>query len=155
MRTQHGDTRYELAKGPDVSLLRIAFRFIEPIPASDTFGESDWKIKREAVDGVNAIRVLAGYESPIGTLDPEQARAYWFDADGKLLKTYFNGIETRRSDFQNFDGAQVARQIQVFRNGQLAMLIRVTELSQARTLPENTFDLHGHEWQRAFTSEMR
>lgn len=155
VRTQHGDKRYELAKGPDVSLLRFVLRAIEPIPAADTFVESDWKIKRDPVGGINAIRVLAGYESPNGNLDPEQARAYWFDADGKLLKTYFNGIETRRSDFKSFGGTQVAQQIMVFRNGELAMLIRVTELASAGTLPDNIFDLRGNEWQRAFTSEMR
>lgn len=155
VRTQHGDKRYELAKGPDVALLRFVLRAIEPIPASDSFVESDWKIKRDVVDGANTIRVLAGYESPSGKLDPEQARAYWFDADSNLLKTYFTGIETQRSDFRAFNGAQVAQQIKAFRNGELAMLINVTELSPAGTVPENTFDLHGHEWQPAFTSEMR
>jgi hypothetical protein len=155
VRTQHGDKHYELAKGPDVPLLRFVLKAIEPIPASDTFVESDWKIKRDTVDGVGTIRVLAGYESPEGKLDPEQARAYWFDADGKLLKTYFSGIETQRSDFKDFNGGQMARQIKALRNGGLAMVIDITELSPAGTLPESTFELHGHEWQRAFTSEMR
>lgn len=155
VRTQHGGKRYELAKGPDVPLLRFVLRILEPIPASDTFVESDWKIKRDTVDGVGAIRVLAGYESPEGELDPEQARAYWFDADGKLLKTYLSGIEGQRSDFKTFNGAQVARQIKVFGDGGLAMLINITDLSPARTLPKDVFDLRGHEWQRAFTSEMR
>ncbi len=155
VRAQHDDKRYELARGPDVALLRIVLRVVEPIPANDTFVESDWKIKRDSVDGVSAIRVLAGYESPSGALDPEQARAYWFDANGRLLKTYFTGIETQRSDFADFIGAQVAHEIKVFHNGALAMVIHVTEVSPAGTVPEKTFELHGHEWQRAFTSEMR
>jgi len=35
------------------------------------------------------------------------------------------------------------------------MLIRVTEMSAAATIPENIFDLRGHEWKRAFTDEVR
>jgi hypothetical protein len=31
--------------------------------------------------------VLAGYESSEGKLDPDQARGYWFDDSGSLLKT--------------------------------------------------------------------
>lgn len=155
VRTRHGSKRYELVKGPDAALLRLVLKVIEPIPAIDTFTESDWKVKRDAVDGMNTIRVLAGYESPSGAPDPEQARAFWFDDTGKLVKVFFSGLETQRSDFEDFGGMQVAHQIKVFRNGALAMLIHVTEVTSAGTVSESAFELHGHEWQRAFTSEMR
>jgi hypothetical protein len=82
---------------------------VEPIPAIDTFWEGDWKIKRDMVDGVGTIRVLAGYEGPNGSLDPEHSRGYWFDESGRLLKTYSAGLETQRSDFQSFGDVQVAR----------------------------------------------
>ena len=155
VRTRHGETRYLLAEGPDAGLLRLVLRSIEPIPAADTFVESDWRMKRDPVDGVKTIRVLAGYESPDGVLDPEHARGYWFDESGKLLKTYFVGIETRRAEFEQFGGVYVAHTIRLLHNGALGMLIKVTQISAAGALPENTFELHGHEWKRVFTDEAR
>jgi hypothetical protein len=155
VRARHGETRYLLSEGPDAGLLRMVLKAMEPIPAIDTFVESDWRIKRDTVDDVKTIRVLAGYESPDGTLDPEQARGYWFDQNGKLVKTLLRGFETRRLDFQEFDGAQIAHNIRVLHNNALGMLIRVTDISAAGTLAENTFDLPGHKWTRAFTDEVR
>jgi hypothetical protein len=155
VRARHGETRYRLSEGPDAELLRLVLKAIEPIPAIDTFVESDWRIKRDTVDGVKTVRVLAGYESPDGTLDPEQARGYWFDESGKLVKTYFRGMEMQRLEFADFGGAQVAHKIRVFYKGSLGMLIRVIEVSAAGTVPENTSELPGHEWKRAFTDEVR
>jgi hypothetical protein len=155
VRARHGETCYLLSEGPDAGLLSLVLKAIEPIPAIDTFVESDWRIKRETVDGAKTIRVLAGYESPEGTLDAEHARGYWFDENGKLVKTYFQGMETQRLEFAEFSGAQVAHKIKVFHNGALGMLIRVTEVSAAGTVPDNTFKLSGHEWKRAFTDEVR
>ncbi len=128
---------------------------VEPIPAIDTFVESDWRIKRDPVGGVQAVRVLAGYESPEGKLDPEQARGYWFDDSGLLLKTYLGGVETDWSDFKDFSGFKVARQIDVRKDGRLGMRIRVTEVAPGASLPASNFEVKGHEWQRAFTAEER
>lgn len=127
---------------------------MEPIPAIDTLVESDWRIKRDTVDGIETVRVLSGYESPQGTF-AEHTRGYWFDENGKLMKTYFSGIETRRSDFADFGGVQVAHTIQVFQNSVLGMAIHVTEVSPVGNLPEGTFILKGHEWKRTFTGEVR
>jgi len=84
---QRGDDRQEpiytsqawrkalpVIRSPDAGVLRVVLKAMEPIPAIDTFVESDWRMKWDTVDGVKTIRVLAGYESPDGTLDPEQAR---------------------------------------------------------------------------------
>jgi hypothetical protein len=155
LRTRNGDKRYELAEGPDVGLLRFVFKTVEPIPATDTFVESDWRIKRENVNGVDAIRVLAGYESPEGKLDPEQARGYWFDNSGLLLKTYLSGMETVWSHFEDFTSLKVARQIDVLRDGKLAARVSITGIAPAGTVTEGDFVLKGHEWQRAFTAEER
>jgi hypothetical protein len=155
VRARHGETRYLLAEGPEVGLLRLVLKAVEPIPATDTFVESDWRIKRDNVDGVKVIRVLAGYESPEGVLDPEHARGYWFDENGKLLKTYFSGIETRRMDFAEFAAVQIARQIAVSHNGAVGLIIRVTDVSPNVDVPERQFDLPGHEWKREFTDEVR
>ncbi len=155
VRSRNGDKRYLLAEGPDASLLQLVLKMTEPIPAIDTFTESDWKIKRDKVGGVDTIRVLTGYENPDGELDPVHARGYWFDDTGRLVKTYFMGIETQRSDFEDFGGAEIAHRIEVLHNGALGMLIRITQVSAAGTVPANTFELRGHVWTRAFTEEVR
>jgi hypothetical protein len=155
IRARHGEKRYLLSEGRDAGVLRMVLKAMEPIPAIDTFVESDWRMKRDTVDGVKTIRVLAGYESPDGELDPEQARGYWFDDSGKLVKTYFRGVETRRINFKDFGGVAIAHEIRVLHEHQLGMLIRVTGVSAAATIPDNNFDLRGHEWKRAFTDEVR
>ncbi len=155
VRSRSGDKGYVLAEGPDAALLRLVFGILEPIPATDTFVESDWRIKRDSVNGARTVRVLAGYESPEGKLDPEQARGYWFDDTGMLVKTYLGGLETRRSEFEDFSGVKTARRIDVLRDEKLAMRIRVTEISPAGTMPAKTFEVPGHEWTRAFTAEVR
>ena len=154
VRSRNGEKTYQFAEGEDAAI-RFVLKTIEPIPAIDTFTESDWKIKRDTVDGTQTVRVLAGYESPEGNLDPEQARAYWFDNSGSLLKTYFKGIETRRSEFADFAGVKISHRVDALKNGALAMRISVTEVSPAGTMPTKTFEVHGHEWTRAFTDEVR
>ncbi len=155
VRAKHGEKRYEFAEGPDAPLLRLLMKAMEPIPAIDTFVESDWSIRPDTVGGMKTVRVLAGYESPDGTLDPQHARAYWFDETGKLVKSYYLGIEIRRSEFEGFGGVEIARHIELLKNGNLGMLIRVIQVSPVGTVPKNNFDLSGHEWTRAFTDEVR
>lgn len=155
VRTRHGDTWYELAEGPDAPLLRLVFQLIEPIPAMDTFVESDWRIKRDTVGGVKTVRVLSGYEAPDGTLDPEHARGFWFDEDGNLQKTYFMGLESRRYDFRSFNGAEIPQVTRVIQDDNQVMWIHVTQVAAASNIPESIFKLPGHEWTRAFTSEVR
>jgi len=104
---------------------------------------------------LKTVRVLSGYESPDGGLDPEHARGYWFDDSGKLVKTYYLGMETRWSQFEKFGDVEIARQINVLRNGGVAMLIHVTEIESLGDVPAGTFELPGHEWTRAFTDEVR
>ena len=99
--------------------------------------------------------MLSGYESPEGKLDPEHARGFWFDPSGVLVKTFFDGVETRRGDLQDFKGTKVAHRIDVLKDDKLAMHIQVTEIIPAGTVPKNTFELKGHEWTKAFTAEVR
>lgn len=155
MRSRNGEKTYQLEEGQDAAILRFVLKVLEPIPAIDTFTESDWRIKRDTVNEVRTVRVLTGYESPDGQLDPEQARGYWFDDAGLLVKTYFKGIETQRLDLEEFAGVKVARRIDVLKAGKLGMQIRVTEVLPAASLPAKIFEVHGHEWTRAFTDEVR
>lgn len=156
VRSRNGEKTYQFAEGPETGLLRLVLRAMEPIPAIDTFTESDWRIKRDTVDGVRTVRVVAGHESPDGKLDPEQSRGYWFDDSGLLLKNHFNGIEMQRAEFQDFEGVRIAHRIDLWKNGGLGVRIRVTEVSSAdRAMPGRDFEVRGHEWKRAFTDEVR
>jgi hypothetical protein len=155
IRSRHGDDRYQLVEGPDEWLVRLALRAMEPIPAMDTFIESDWKIKRDMTGGAKTIRVLTGYESPEGKLDAEHARGYWFDESGKLVKTYYLGMETHRSKFEDFSGVEIPHEIEVLTNGDLGMLIEVQKIVPAGELPDTEFVVSGHKWNRAFTDEAR
>ena len=155
IRTQNGDTRYRTWDGPDAGLLLFLMRVLEPIPALDTFVESDWRMNRENVADIPAVRVLTGYESPEGKLDPDHARGFWFDANGRLVRAYFLATDIRLSQFEPFGAAQVARQIRIFRNGALVLTIQVSDLTAQSNFPASTFELPGHEWQRAFTDEVR
>lgn len=155
IRTGSGEQRYQLAEGPDSGILRLILKVMEPIPAVDSFVESDWKIKRDTIGEQSTFRLLAGYESPAGKLDPQQARAYWFNERGLLLRTYFKGVETRRSDFEAFGNFQVATSIEVLLPGGGSIPIHVTDVSAAEALPSDTFKLPGHQWTRAFTDETR
>ena len=153
VRTQHGEKRYMLSEGPDANLLKMVLRFLEPIPAIDTFTESDWHMKRDTVDGIKTVRVAVGTEKPDGSLD--NARGYWFDDSGKLVKSYTGGIETDWSEFAEFSGVQIARKLRVLKGNDLVMLITVTDVAPAGTVPAETFELRKHEWTRAFTDEVR
>jgi hypothetical protein len=155
VRSRNGDKRYLTADGPDAALLRIVLIDMEPIPAIDTFVESDWRIKRNTVDGIATIRVARGYESPYGIPDAKQFTGYWFDKAGQLVKTYGNGLETRRANFVDFNGANVARRVDVLSGGKLGMRIDVTDLGPAGTVDPGVFALKGHDWVRQFTSEVR
>jgi hypothetical protein len=155
VRSRNGEKTYQLAEGQDTPMLKVVLRAMEPIPAIDTFVESDWRIKRDAVNSVPTVRVLTGYESPEGNLDPEQVRGYWFDDTGLLVKTYFKGIETQRSQVDDFAGVKIARLIDVLKDGKLGTQIRVIEVSPVGPVPAKTFELHGHEWTRALTDEVR
>jgi len=152
LRSREGEKTYQLAEGEDTGILRFVTKALEPIPAIDTFVESDWRIKRDTVNGVATVRVLTGYESPEGKLDTH-ARGYWFDEAGLLVKTYFNGAETQRLDPEDYGGIKVTRRIDVLKDGKLAMRISITEISA--TVSEKDFKVPGHEWARAFTDEVR
>ena len=149
VRSRSGDKRYRLVEGGQANLVQLILKIMEPIPAIDTFVESDWKIKRDSVDGLPAVRVLTGYESPEGKFDP-QVRGFWFDPTGSLVKTYFKQVETRRAEFQDLDGVRVAHRIDVLRDGLLVMRIKVTEILPAGDVPDSRFRLPGHEWERIF-----
>lgn len=154
-RARNGEKRYQLAEGPDAGLLKMVFKLMEPIPALDTFVESDWRMKREDIGGVSTVRVAVGPEDASGKMVEGNSRAFWFDSDGRLVQVVTAGVQIERSDFAAFDGAQVARSIEVRAKGGLAMLIKVGDLQERGDVPKGGFILKGHEYTRQFTDEVR
>jgi hypothetical protein len=154
VRTRDGDKTYTKEEGPDVALLRLVLRLIEPIPSMDTFVESDWRMTREPTNDVSYVRVASGYESPTTGL-AAQSRAYWFDPFGRLVKTHIAGVETQMSNFEAFDGKQVARLLQVRVGDALAMQVRVSDIKSASNVSNDEFHLHGTPSPKAFTDEVR
>jgi hypothetical protein len=153
-RCRNGEKWYLLATGPDSPALQIVLKAIEPIPAADTFVESDWRINRQNIGGRSLVRVATGHESNEGVLDA-RSRGLWFDSDGLLVRSHFNGLDTVQFQFQDFHGVEIPRHIRILSNGQLAMHIDITGIEPAANLPTTAFTLAGHEWKRQFTDEAR
>jgi len=154
-RSQHGEKRYQLEDGPDVPILKLVFQFMEPLPSIEPYEEPDWHIKREIIDGVNAVRLFAGSVLQDGTPEPGRSRVFWFNDSGVLLRANFAALESQRSDFVTYQNTQVARRIILTKDGKTAMIIEVKEINPAGDFPDRTFEIPGHEWRRAFTAEVR
>lgn len=155
-RSRNGRKLYRLADGPDAALLQYVLTAMEPIPATDAeFVESDWRVTRDTVDGAPATRVASGRENKDGTPDPKEFLGFWFDDAGQLVKTYENGLETRRSDFFEYSGVKVARRVEVSTKGEVGMRIVVTALGPAGKVDSHLFTIKGHGWSREYTTEVR
>ena len=155
VRSQSGDKHYVLSEGPEAGLLRLVMLIVEPIPAADTMTESDWRIQRDAINGLKTIRVFRGPEGPNGELDPKTSQGYWFDESGQLVKTYASNLEIRPSGITPYEDVEMPRQIEVITGGKLGIRFTVTDIRSADPTLSKTLVLKGHEWQRAFTSETR
>ena len=129
---------------------------VEPIPAGDTMTESDWRIKRDTVDSVMTIRVFRGPEGPNGELEAGRSQGFWFDETGQLVKSYTgSGLDIRPLSVEVYGGVQVPRRINVLKDGKLALQLNVKEIVPADLAAAKSFKIKGHEWQRAFTAEVR
>lgn len=156
VRSQDGKKRYRVAEGPDAALLQFVLAAMEPLPATDAlFTEQDWKTKRDVVDGMALTRVSTGRENADGTPDPKEFYGFWFDDAGQLVKSYGNGLETRRMDFSDFNGVKVARKVEILIGGKVGMRIDVTELGPAGKVDGHMFQVKGHGWVREYTFEVR
>ena len=112
-------------------------------------------MRRDVLDGTETVRVAAGYESQSGAPDPQHFTGYWFDDDGRLVRSYRLGIETRQMAFAAANGVDVARRVEVRIQDKLEMIIEVTGFGPTGTVDPGLFVLKGHEWVRQFTAEMR
>jgi outer membrane lipoprotein-sorting protein len=155
VKSQSGDKRYVLEEGTESGLLRLVMQLLEPIPAEDTMTESDWRIKRDDLDGLKTIRVFRGPEGSNGELEPGKSQGYWFDESGYLVKSYTAGYEIRPSAQEDYGGVQVPRRIDVLQDGKVGLRVIVNDIRPADPAATKSFKLKGHEWQRAFTAEVR
>jgi hypothetical protein len=154
IRSQSGDKRFLLAEGAESGALRTVMMLLEPIPAEDTMTESDWWIRRDTVDGVKAIRVYRG-EGKNGEVTPATSQAYWFDDSGHLIKAYASGFEIRPSNSAAYNGVLIARQIDVLKDGKVGLRFSLKGIESPSPEAAKSLKLKGHEWQRAFTGEVR
>lgn len=155
VRSQDGAKRYRAEDGSDATILRTIVHLMEPIPAIDTFTESDWRIKRETIDGTPAIRLARGPEDANGKMELGNSGAFWFNKGGILLQAITSGLEVRRKDFADFDGVQVAKHLEVYTGSGLAAIVEVKELIGDQ-VPKTKFALGGaQEYKRQFTDEVR
>jgi hypothetical protein len=155
VRSRNGKKRYRLDGGPDAALLQFVLTAMEPIPASDSVRESQWTIKPDVADGVATAGVTRGKLNANGSPDSGDFEGYWFDDSGQLVKTYLNALQTRRSDFEDFNGVHVARRIEVILGGKVGMRIDVTALEPAGNVDSHIFTIKRHDWIREATSEAR
>jgi len=155
VRTMTGEKNYLISEGPNAALLRLVMGFIEPIPSVETMTESDWRIKRETINGTKTIRVFRGPEGPNGELDPGYSNGYWFDEQGRLVKSYTQGFEINQLNVEAYNGVDLARQIDVLQGGKLVMRVVVKEIGPTDAEAAKDFKLKGHESQHIFTAETR
>jgi len=120
-----------------------------------TMTESDWRIRRDTLDGAKTIRVFRGPEGPNGELEAGKSQGYWFDDAGDLVKSYTSGFEIRLTAEADYDGVHVARRVEVLKDGKLGMRVSVKDIGSTDPAAAKDFKLKGHEWERAFTSEVR
>jgi hypothetical protein len=71
------------------------------------------------------------------------------------VKTYSNGLVTRRLKFADFDGIKVAQLVQVLTEGMVGMQIEVTELGPGGPVDAHLFTIKRHDWDGPYTDEMR
>jgi hypothetical protein len=152
-RSRRGDHYYREVDGSDARVLQLVMTMLEPIPADDTMTESDWRIRRDPANGTD-IRVMRGPEKPDGTPDVN-SEAFWFAADGHLLKSYSSGFDIVANDAEPFAGMQIARTILVGNAGRLAMRISVTQIAAPAQDVAKSIPIKGHDWQRSFTADQR
>lgn len=155
IRSRNGKKFYRIDEGPDAALLQFVLTAMEPIPAAGAVTDSDWRVRTDRIDGAAATRVARGLEGPDGTPDKQEFEGYWFDETGQLLKSYLNGLQTRRSGFEDFGGVKVARNIEVLLGGKVGMKLNVTQVGPAGTVDQSIFTIKGHTWTRLYTSEVR
>jgi len=158
VRSLDGEQQYLLLDGTNAGAARMVLLLVEPIPAADTMTESDWRLKRDDVNGTTAVRVMRGDETPGIALDPKKDNAYWFDEHGHLLQAYTGKLAVSYLDSQNFEGEGVPREILgKTSSGGVAFRLDVDEVKalDPSSLPKNEFKLGGHEWKRQFTAEVR
>ncbi len=155
VRSRVGDQQYRLEEGGSSKVLELMMQLMEPIPALDTMTESDWRIRKDTLNGVETIRVARGSEGPNGELDAGHSNVYWFDPSNTLVRAYLSGFEVEFRSQRPFGGVLCARQIAVLKDGKVATILNVKDIVAVDSAPVGTFKVKGHEWNRAFTAEER
>jgi hypothetical protein len=155
VRSRDGKKWYRLDDGPDAAVLQFVLTAMEPIPATERFAEPSWKVERGEGERAGMVRVSHGRENADGTPDPKRYEGFWFDSTGQLVASRLNGLELKRSKFEDFNGVHVARQIDVAVAGKVGMRIDVTDLQPVGDVDSRIFKIKGNIWLERDGSEVR
>ncbi len=143
IEARDGQNLYRKIHGSDFSPRRIddlldamAGRLV----GTESFHEADWRQGMVKFGGVDLLRVLRGYESPEGELDPVHATAYWLDpATGLLRADYQMSTTATYNGFKEWNGKQVPRRIDMTENDTKSLQIEIDRIEEAANVPDSTF----------------
>jgi hypothetical protein len=155
VRSRNGKKWYRLDDGPDAPLLQFVLTALEPLPEMDGKSQGNWKVDRDPAAGAAVTRVWRGKQNGDGTPDPKDFEAYWFDESGQLVRSYLNGLEIKRENFEDFNGVHVARQLQVNLTGKTGMKIKIKDVQPLGAVDAKIFTVKGNDWRRGYTTEVR
>jgi Gram-negative bacterial TonB protein C-terminal len=117
----------------DLALLAMKDHF----PELRTFQEADWGNSAVPVSNIDPAASGAGGEPELiraarGAVNadnhPISGQAYWFDAAGLLRADFVSPFTTVYSDFEVWNGKQIPRKIEVYRQSALAATIHVDSI---------------------------
>jgi hypothetical protein len=153
VRSRDGDQYYWKHEGTVAGVCGLVLEAVEPIPTLDTMTESDWRIRREDLNGISTVRVYRGGEPEV---DLSHANGYWFDADHRLVQALYNSTFFTYTNLQAFAGGSFPRLILGrSHTGALGLKIEVQSVNTPPEIAKNFFKVPGSEWKRQFTAEER
>ena len=122
--------RVQISKsGKAKTALMLLRLMIDPIPEERTMVESDWRMKREMLEGTNTIRVASCYKSTEGVPDPEHFRGFWFATDGSLRQAYVLNKRVMYRAQMPFGEKVIPHEMRIYQNNALVGLIRLSSIS--------------------------
>jgi hypothetical protein len=126
----------------EMELAAVLVAMVNHFPDPRTFQEADWG--NSAVEFSNIDPTASDQAGPPeliraarGRVDahnrPVSGQAYWFDSDGLLRADFVDTTSTVYSNFVPWNGKQIPRQIEVFKNAKLLLRINVDSISEQQS----------------------
>jgi TonB family protein len=112
-------------------------------PRTDgSFFEGDWGQSAVQLHGVDLVRVARGQVD--ANNQPTSGQAYWFDSHGLLQAAYVAPLTSNYSDFSDWNGKLVPRNIEVTERDNSVLRVTIDELEEPQSpLSDSMFVLDG------------